>query len=215
MASSFPLIVSKCGIFLFPPHVFIFHPNCQLYLITGTISDIYINTLPTVPIIHKQGKLLIGYFSLYPQFHIQYFPQQNPIISIRNKKSSSFNFSHNDTMTIETIIIIIPSSIRPIQNYVYHRTETLCPTSDQALFPFGSDFWVLNCEAFCLYPFPIVHIHKYRKQYFRNWRSYFHVQAWGSITEDRLLRKLFSPSQPSIGTFWRIQCKYFWNTSKY
>jgi len=38
----------------------------------------------------------------------------------------SFNFSHNDTMMMETIIIIMPSSIRPIENYVYHRTETLC-----------------------------------------------------------------------------------------
>jgi len=106
--------------FLVPPtpltHVLIFHPNCQPYIINGTISDIYINTMLRVPIIHKQGQFLIGYFSLYPQLHIQYLPQQNPIINIRNKKSISFNFSHNDTMMMETIIIIILSSIRHIEN---------------------------------------------------------------------------------------------------
>jgi len=117
---------------------------------------------------------------------------------------------------MQTIIIIIPFSITHIENcFVYHRTETLCHRSDQPLFPFGSDFWILNHEAFSLYPFPGVHKYTYWKQYLRNWRSYFQVKAWGTITEDGLLRKLFSTSQPSTDIFWCIQYKYFWNRSKY
>jgi len=114
--------------FLVSPHVLIFHPKCQLYLITGTTPDIYINTLLTVPIIHKQGQLLIGYFSLHPQLHIQYLPKQNPIINIRNRKSVSFHFSHNDTMTTETIIIIMPSSIRHIEIVLCIREQKICVT---------------------------------------------------------------------------------------
>jgi hypothetical protein len=139
-----------------PPHMLIFHPNCQQYQ-----TFILTQCSQCLSFINRDSSL-IGYFSLYPQLHIQYLPQQNPILNIANRKSISFNFSHNDTMTMETIIIIIPSSIRHIENCcLSHRIETLCHRSDQPLFPFDSDFWILNHEAFCLYPFPGVHKYKY------------------------------------------------------
>ena len=148
LPSFLPLIVSKCGNFLFPP-------MCSYS--TQTVNFIkslqQYQTLFTVPIIYKQGQLIIGYFSLYPQLHIQYLPQQNPIINIRNRKLISFNLSEND--------IIILSSIRPIENcYVHHRTK-ICIIGLPKLLLLVQIFLILNHEAFCLCRLPSVHTYKH------------------------------------------------------